>query len=156
MSGMTGRKLAVALLSLLLVLNSSSCMYSGASKHPGWKMATSGEQLVNLFWQDVKAKKWDSVAAHLAPIMVAMNSSAVLDRAATLEHLKSIQLSAFQIGEVKSEPAGADLIVTYVISATGRVGGNPLPSSPIRMMSVWQQVRGDYVLVAHTSVVAAQ
>ena len=139
-------------LSLLMVcwlLTLSGCTKWAEKSNPSWRQATSGEHLSNLFWKEVQAKNWIEVEAHIAPEYVGVGSGKVSDRAGLMAHLKSLDIQSFQIGEVETRSSGRDLIVTYLITAKGTVGGNPLPSTPIRMMSVWQELNHGWVIVAH-------
>lgn len=120
-------------------------------KHASWKSATSGEHLANLFWTDVKAKDWQNLEAHVAPRFIGMNSTGTGDRAKLMEHMRALDLQEFQIGELESRVAGGDLIVTYTITAKGTMAGQPLPS-PLRMMSVWQELKHGWILVAQSTV----
>src|SRR6185436_6790799 len=120
-------------LSLLMVcwlLTLSGCTKWAEKSNPTWRQATSGEHLSNLFWKEVQD--------HIAPEFVSLGSGRVLDRAGLMQHLKSMDVQGFQIGEVETRSAGKDLIVTYLITVHGTVGGNQFPTSPIRMMAVWQ------------------
>ncbi|HWR37548.1 MAG TPA: nuclear transport factor 2 family protein [Clostridia bacterium] len=152
---MSGNKLVVLLLVATLACTTCACTMWGPKKHASWSSATSGEQLERLFWQDVKDKDWKSLERRMAPLLLAINESEVLDRARTLEHVKSFELEDFQIGEVQTRSAGVDLVVTYLITVRGTVNGHPLPTAPVRMMSVWQELGKGWVLVAHSSVPAA-
>lgn len=123
----------------------------GEKKHPDWKQATSGEHLVNLFWKDVKAKRWQDLESHVGSTFVAISPSGTSNHDEVMEHLRAMDLKAFQIGDVSSQMAGNDLIVTYTITVRGTVGGHPFPS-PLRMMSIWQELRNGWILVAHSTV----
>jgi hypothetical protein len=135
---------------ILSVLTLSGCTKWAEKSHPSWKEATSGEHLVNLFWGEVKAKNWMGLESHVAAEFMSVNAKGSMDRAALMEHLKGIDLQSFQIGEVETRPAGKDLLVSYVITARGSHGGQPIPETPIRMMSVWQELGHGWVLVAHS------
>lgn len=148
---MFSRRILVALC-VWVLLATTACTLWSEKKNAGWSQATSGEQIERLLWQDVKAKNWKSVNERLAPLMVSMNGNATFDKAGTLEHLKSFDLTDFQIGEMKTETAGADLIVTYTIACRGTLAGQPFPEAPFRMMTVWQQTTKGWVVVAHTTV----
>lgn len=123
----------------------------GEKKHPDWRSATSGAHLVNLFWRDVKDKKWQDLDEHVGSTFVGLSPNGTSDHAKVMEHLRSMDLKAFQIGEIDSKMAGNDLIVTYTITARGTVDGRPL-MTPLRMMSVWQELRNGWILVAHSTV----
>ena len=132
------------------------CTLWAEKKSPGWNSATSGEHLERLLWEDIKAKQWKSLEARIAPMMVTVRGPGVLDRAATLEHLKAFELETFQIGDLETHSEGADLIVTYTVTLKGTSGGKPLPATPLRMMSVWQQLSKGWVVVAHSTVPATE
>jgi len=134
----------------MLVANSACTMW-GEKKHPGWSAATSGERLENLFWEEVKKKNWTTLEAHVGPGFVGMSPAGTSDRAKLMEHLRSMDLKEYQIGDLRTDLAGGNLIVTYTLAAKGTLGGQPLPS-PLRMMSVWQELKSGWVLVAHTTV----
>jgi hypothetical protein len=150
-SRMVGRRLVLPLC-IALLLGTIACTMWAEKKTSAWNSATSGEQLERLFWQDVKAQNWKSIESRLAPMMVTLNRSGALDRAGTLEYLKSFAIEDIQVGEIESRPAGADLVVTFTVSARGTVNGRPFAKSPLRMMSVWQQLSKGWVLVAHSSI----
>lgn len=128
----------------------------GEKKHKTWESATSGEQIVRLFWNDVKAKHWNKVEAHIGAQFIGTGPTGKIDRAAVLDHLRQMDLTAFQIGEVETRSAGKDMIVSYTMALNGTIGGRPLPSTPVRMLSVWQPLSKGWVMVAHATVPAAQ
>jgi hypothetical protein len=70
---------------------------------------------------------------------------------AFLAHVKAFDITDFHVGEIASQPAGADLVVTYVINLKGTINGQPLPAGPFTMMSVWQEVGGKWLLIAHST-----
>ena len=135
---------------ILALLTFSACTKWAEKSHPSWKEATSGEHLVNLFWGEVKGKNWVGLEAHVGAEFMGVNAKGTMDRAALMEHLRGIDLQSFQIGEVETRPAGKDLLVSYVITARGTHGGQPIPETPIRMMSVWQELGHGWVLVTHS------
>ena len=107
---------------------------------------------MNLFWTEVKAKNWTGLEAHIAAEYMGISPDKTMDRAALMEQVKSIDLESFQIGEVETRPAGKDLLVSYLITTRGSRGGQALPDTTIRMMSVWQELGHGWVLVAHSDV----
>ena len=148
---MNSKRLALLVPVVLCLLLCSSCTFWGEKKHASWRSATSGDHLVHLFWSDVKAKDWQNLEGHIGPAFTGISPAGTIDRAKLMEHLRSMELQDFQIGELESRMAGNDLIVTYTITATGTVGGRPLPS-PVRMLSVWQELKHGWILVAHSTV----
>jgi hypothetical protein len=143
---------SLTLLRVVSLLLLSACTMWSEKQHPNWRQATSGEHLVNLFWNEVKAKNWMGIESHVGAEFMGIQPDKTMDRAALMEHLRGIDLQSFQIGEVETRPAGKDLLVSYVITARGTHGGQPIPDKPIRMMSVWQELGHGWVLVAHSDV----
>jgi hypothetical protein len=47
---------------------------------------------------------------------------------------------------------GSTIVVTYSISLVGTSGSQPLPSAPLRMMTVWQQQKSGWVILAHSAI----
>jgi hypothetical protein len=145
---MPGMLKRAALAVLLVVIMSSCSMWKNPPK--GWAGVTGGEQLERLFWDDIKAKNWTELDKHLAPMFVANSPDATRDRAAALEHWKQYDLQSVNLADVQVQTAGADFVVTSTLTATGTVGGKPIPPQPIHTMTVWQQVSQGWIVVAHT------
>jgi hypothetical protein len=145
------RRLSI-LAAMVALLSLSACTKWAEKKHPSWREATSGEHLVNLFWGEVKAKNWMGLEAHVGAEFMGVSPKGTMDRAALMEHVRGFDLQSFQIGEVETRPAGKDLLVSYVITVRGTHSGKPIPETPIRMMSVWQELGHGWVLVAHSVV----
>jgi hypothetical protein len=40
--------------------------------------------------------------------------------------------------------------VSYTIAMRGTIAGQPLPSEPVRMMSVWQKQKAGWMAIAHS------
>jgi hypothetical protein len=143
------RALSLALV-LCLVVPALGCW---AEKQPAtWKSATGPEALEKLFWDEIKAKNWAEIERHVGPTFVAVGPRGALDRAGLMEHVKQFEIDDFSLGNVASQPNGTDVMVTYDITVHGKIGGQPLPPAPFHMMSVWQQVKGGWIQVAHATV----
>ena len=129
---------------VVIVLGLSGCTIGGESKHPTWKNSTGAEQYERLMWQAIRDKEWNDVQYHLAPAFVGVNASGqALDRSAWLDYWKSVPIKDFSIAEVMVQPAGADMVVTYIFHAGGITA---TPGAGLRVVSVWQQVKGGWVL----------
>lgn len=148
---MNGKRFALLLSASLLVLSLSSCTMWSEKKHANWKSATSGENLANLFWGDVKSKDWQSLDGHVAPEFTGIIRSGMTDHAQLMEHLHAMDLKDFQIGELQTKMHGGDLVVIYSVTLKGTANGQPLPETPIRILSVWQELKHGWVLVAQSA-----
>jgi hypothetical protein len=129
---------------VLLTMAMPGCTVYPEKKAPAWTGATRSERFNQLFWNDVATKNWKEVAEHVAPLAVfhfgEQKSSGVTE---VIELLKSSNIESVQIGDVESQPAGADLVTTYTLT----IAGHP----PMRALTVWQQAGKHWVIVAHSS-----
>jgi hypothetical protein len=126
-------------------------------EHPARTLseATGGEGLERVFWKDVQTANWVEVERALASNYVGVTPSGILDRSATLEQYRQWQLKDYTIGDLKTEMNGNTFVVTYTITlngvtSNGAAGSQPLPSAPQHMMTVWQQQKAGWVVIAHS------
>ncbi len=139
--------------SVLLLFLMTGCTMWKESKTKTWSNATSGEQLERLFWNDLKDKKWTEVERHLASGFVYLSPrGATLDKATALEELKRTDIADFSLGDFVTQANGPDMVVTYTVALHGTHDGQPLPSGPIHMMTVWQQIPHGWIAIAHSRV----
>jgi hypothetical protein len=158
---------AVFLLSLALL---AGC--AGAPKHPTWKNATGAEQYERLMWQAINSQQWDEVAGHLAPMFVGVAADGrKYDREGWMAYWKSARPGDYSLGEVMVDPAGTNMVVSYVLvmsqqtaarttnkadptggnNGTGKSGvadNHVAPRQPLRVLSVWQQVKSGWIMTA--------
>jgi hypothetical protein len=135
-------------------------------EHPARTLseATGGEGLERIFWKDVQTANWVEVERALASNYVGVTPSGTLDRSATLEQYRGWQLKDYALGDLKTEMNGTTFVVTYTITLNGTfngtagtgVAGNgaaasqPLPSAPEHMMTIWQQQKAGWIVIAHS------
>ena len=146
------RRAASILLLVFLTLPLASCWEE--KQPPTWKLATGPEAYEKLFWDEVKAKNWAEVERHLGATFVAISAEGRADRAQAMAMFKQLELQDYSLGELQATPNGADMMVSYTIVMRGTYKGQPLPANPFRMMTVWQQVKGGWIAVAHADAVA--
>lgn len=146
--GMRSRSLLATLPFLALM---AACTIAPEVKKPNWLQATGGEHYERLFWDSVRAKNWGDVEAHLAGTVVTQTPDAVRNKQQVMEHIRQIDLADYSLGDIKVEPNGADVVVTYTITLKGTIGGHPLPDAPERMMTVWQETKKGVVMIAHST-----
>lgn len=123
-------------------------------EHPGsnkWKDATGGEGLERSFWKEVKDKNWSGLEGHLAANFVGVTAEGTrLDKAAALSHLRQFQLDDYTLGDIQTELNSETFVVTYTVIVRGTIGGQPVPSEPVRMMTVWQKQKAGWMAIAHS------
>ena len=123
-------------------------------EHPGsskWTDATGGEGLERSFWKEVKAKRWSELEHHLASNYVAISpQGGRLDKAAAMAQIQQLQLDDYTLGDVQGEMNSDTFVVTYTVAMRGTFGGQPLPTEPLRMMTVWQKESAGWMAIAHS------
>jgi Domain of unknown function (DUF4440) len=129
---------------------SLACTVWSEKPATSWSRATGAEHFERLLWRDVREKHWADVERHLAPTFVSIYAGGTRDRAATMDYLRSLSLADYTLGDFSVSSNGADLVVTYTARVMGASNGQPLPSQPIHMMTVWQQVTNGWVAIAHS------
>jgi Domain of unknown function (DUF4440) len=147
----TENRRLVSLCSFVSFMVAASLLIAGCAgepKHPTWKNATGAEQHERLMWQAVRDKDWANVERHLSPTFTGVTADGRLfDRAGWLEQWKSSEMREFSLGEVQTQPEGIDMKVTYIFHGQTSAKA-PLTSSGLRVVSVWQDVRGRWTLSA--------
>jgi hypothetical protein len=155
-------------LSLMFVLKSAlifvltlapACTFYGEHPARALSEATGGEGLERVFWKNVQAANWVEVERALASNYAGVTPAGTLDRSATLEQYRRWQLKDYALGDLKTEMNGTTIVVTYTITLNGALNGaagngpagsQPLPSAPQHMMTVWQQQKAGWVVIAHS------
>jgi len=112
--------------------------------------ATGGETLEQVFWKQIKAGNWVEVDRAVASNYMGTTPAGTLDRAATLDQYRQWKLNDYALGDLKTELNGSTIVVTYTITLNGTAGDQPLPSAPQKMMTVWQQQKAGWIMIAHS------
>ena len=136
------------LLALFLVL-------TGCFRGPGkntWAGATGGEQLERAMWKSIHDQQWNEVENHLAPMFVGVDAQGKqYDRAGWLEHWKSMPARDYSLGQTSVQPNGNDMVVSYEIRLSGGQSAQPDTDTAVRVVSVWQQLKKGWVMIAQTT-----
>ena len=150
------RSLKFALISALvlgLTLAPSCTLYSDRPAR-SLSEATGGEGLERVFWKNVQSANWAEVERSLASNYAGETPGGTLDRSAALEQYRAWQLKDYALGDLKTELNGTTIVVTYTITmngaSNGAGGSQALPATPQHMMTVWQQQKAGWVVIAHS------
>jgi len=135
---------------VFLLAVTSACTFFG--EHPARSMAeaTGGEGLERVFWKNIQTANWVEVERALASNYEGETPGGTLDRSATIDQYRSWQLKDFSIGDLKTELNGSTIVVTFTMTLNGTAGGQQLPTTPQHMMTVWQQQKMGWVVIAHS------
>ena len=117
-----------------------------------WSNATGGEALERNLWKDIKAKNWTELERHIAANFTSINPNGMNDRPGALARFKTFEVEEYSFGDVDTQMNGNTFVVTYTLVLKGTRNGEPLSQQPRRMMSVWQQQKTGWVLIAHSSI----
>jgi Domain of unknown function (DUF4440) len=149
-SSFSFRMFASMLAFVFLLVVTSACTFFG--EHPARSMAeaTGGESMERVFWKNIQTANLVEVERALASNYEGETPGGTLDRSATLDQYRSWQLKDFSIGDLKTELNGSTIVVTYTITLNGTAGGQLLPTAPQHMMTVWQQQKMGWVVIAHS------
>lgn len=136
------------------LLLTPACTFYGDHPARALSEATGGEGLERVFWKEIQAANWVEVERALASNYAGITPNGTLDRSAALEQYRSWQLKDYALGDLKTELNGSTIVVTYTITlngnSNGSAGSQPLPSAPQHMMTVWQQQKKGWVVIAHS------
>jgi hypothetical protein len=135
------------LLSLMLGL---ACTIAKERPARVFAEATGGEALERILWKEVQAGNWTAIERVLASNYMGVTPEGSLDRTATLDQYRQWKLTDFAIGDLKTEMTGPTFIVTYTITLNGTAAGQPLPSGPQHMMTVWHEHKSGWMVIAHS------
>jgi Domain of unknown function (DUF4440) len=139
-------KLLSVVFPLVLVLL-AGC--AGEPKHPTWNNATGSEQHERLMWQAIKGQQWKDVESHLAPMFVGVDATGKkYNRASWMDYWKSARFSDYSLGELTVNPAGTDMVVSYILNISDNVTGNVGPNQSLRVVSLWHEVKRGWILSA--------
>jgi hypothetical protein len=144
---MTRRVLACSVLVSLVWL--VGCTVYGQKPVKALADATGGEGLERALWRDIQHKDWKDLENHTASIFVYQTPNGKLDRSAALAQIEKMDLSDCTIGELSTELHGNVFVVTYTVTLRGTMDGQPLPNRAERRMSVWQQQKSGWMMIAH-------
>ena len=135
------------LLSLMLGL---ACTIAKERPARAFAEATGGEALEHIFWKEIQSGNWTEIERVLASNYVGVTPAGSLDRTATLDQYHQWKLTDFAIGDLKTEMTGPTFIVSYTITLNGTAAGQPLPSAPQHMMTVWHEHKSGWMVIAHS------
>lgn len=143
------------MLTFALLILMSACTFYKERPAGSFSEATGGEGLERVFWKNVQAANWVEVERALASNYAGVTSAGTMDRAATLEQYRKWQLKDYALGDLKTELNGTTFVVIYTLTLNGVIsngsnGSQPLPSIPQHMMTVWQQQKSGWVVIAHS------
>jgi len=129
----------------------SGCTVWGAKNPPTVKSMTGAQDHEHVFWAQAKSRHWSTVASLLAPNVVYSAGGKVLSRDEVVPYLQSEKIRDFVMTGVKVTPNGPDMTLTYHLQLSSHGGA----TRSFTVVSVWQQVKGGWILIVHAEEPAA-
>jgi hypothetical protein len=139
----------IAIVFALMIL--PGCTFYGEHPAKSFKEATGGEGLERSFWRDIQKQDWKDLEQHLASNFVYVTPGGRWEREAALEQFRQLELKEYSIGDMTTEMNRDTFVVTYTITLRGTFKGQALPAQPLRCMTVWQQQKRSWVVIAQSS-----
>jgi len=115
-----------------------------------WTEVTGGESLERSSWKDISSQNWKELEKHMAGNYLAITPEGKLDRAAALTRLQQLKIADCALSDFQVELNASTLVVTYTVLLHGTLNGQPLPSTPTRIMGVWQHQKAGWMAIAHS------
>jgi hypothetical protein len=144
-------RLAIFLLMSAALSMSACTMWREHPSSSNWQDATGGEGLERSFWKEIKAKRWSEVEHRISSNFVGVSETGGrIDKEGALSRLQQLRLDDYVLADVQSEMNSDTFVVTYTVAMHGTSGGNPLPSEPQRMMTVWQKQSAGWMEISHS------
>lgn len=137
------------MLGVILML-APACTFYGQRPARAFEDATGGEGLERVFWKQVAAGNWVEIDRVLASNYAGISPAGATDHEAAMAHYRQWKVQGYSIGDLKTELNGTTIVVTYTITLDGTDGSEPLPKTPQHMMTVWQQQKRGWVVIAHS------
>ncbi|MBI2681899.1 MAG: nuclear transport factor 2 family protein [Acidobacteriales bacterium] len=136
------------ILAAALMLTATGCTMWPEHKNPNWQQATGAERFEQLYWQEWKAKNWLELEARTASNFTRTTADGTFDKAQTMAEYRKSTLVEYTLGEFNVVAHGASAVVSY--TAQFQMESEGMKSAPrsVRRMSVWQQEKSGWVLVA--------
>lgn|SRR5579884_199680 len=135
----------------ILVFLSIGCTEARPPMSESWKDATGAEAYERLFWKAITDADFTDAERRMAPIYTLTNPSGIATRDKAIEYFHTLNLKHIDIADLRVDPEGADMVVSYV--ATLETNSS---SSPVRyyMTTVWQQLKRGWIAICHSEVKA--
>ena len=146
---MTRRALLLGIYCSLVVLPACTLWREKAAVNH-WSETTGGESLERSFWRDIKSQDWKELQRHLAGNYLAVTPDGKLDRTAAVARLQQLKVNDYTLADFQVELNASTLVVTYTVLLHGTLNGQPLPSTPTRIMGVWQHQKAGWMAIAHS------
>lgn len=125
----------------------ASCTQGKPPHLQSWKNATGAEAYERSFWKAIEDGDFASAERRMAPIYTLTTPTGIAARDKAIDYFRSINLKHIDIADLRVEPEGADMVVSYVASIEAKSSSAP---ERFYMMTVWQQVKRGWIAICHT------
>lgn len=144
-SGITSL-LALSFTLLSATVGVTGCTVYGVKNPPTLKSTSSAEQHERIFWAKARDARWQEVAGLLGGNVVYVASGKVLTRDQVVPYLQAENIREVSITDLVIKANGPDMAISYHLDLSLKDG----TMRPLAAMSVWQQARSGWILIAHS------
>jgi hypothetical protein len=137
-------------IAMLALLTTTACTVYADRPVKAFSEATGGEGFERALWKEIQQQDWKDVRSHIASNFVYVTPTGRWERDAALEEIEKLRLQDYSIADLTTEMNRDAFVVTYTIQLHGTAQGVALPETPERRMSVWQQEKGGWMVIAHS------
>ena len=111
----------------------------------------TGERLVRQLFTDLQAGNIDAVEKMMSPAFQSAHKDGARDRGQQVELMKNLDLSPFEIDNVKVTRKGHVMVVTYTVNAAESFTGKRFEKIPAERLSVFHLTRDGWRWIAHAN-----
>jgi hypothetical protein len=135
---------------LLALLVCCSCTVWKEQPAKQFSQATGGEELERLLWQEIKAGHWTDVEYRIASNYMAITRHGTEDRAGAIAYFKSLKIDDYTLGDFQTQLNSNTFVIVYTIQLHGTQGGQPITAGAHRVLTVWQEQKSGWMMIAHS------
>lgn len=111
----------------------------------------NGENLVQQLWTLMKANDQKALSEFMAPGFQVVHDSGAIGKDEELKLIAKLNLSDYQLSEIKATRAGDVIVVTYRVSVAETIDGKRLDKAPAMRLSVFTKVDDRWQWLAHAN-----
>ena len=117
---------------------------------PGSSLEEEAKRLEELSVALIQDNNWQALEQLLSPACQFVTSQASCDRTEAIKLMKEMNLGEVRFKDFKVTQAGANLNISFWLSASEMIGGKVLPTEFSPRLSVWQREGTAWQCIAYS------
>jgi hypothetical protein len=117
-----------------------------------------GEQLTNMLWKDIQAKRVEKIAHYTSEKFQVVSAGGILTRTQYLDGIKKNKLPKIHLSGIQVTKGENVIVVTYLVCLSGDLGNGQivLGGQQEQIIDVWKKVNHEWKLTAEGVVLSLQ